>query len=32
MKNCMFGCPDDDLSLGEHFDYRCKGNPDIEKE
>jgi len=30
VNHCMFGCPPDDLGIGDHWDKKCKGNPENE--
>ena len=32
VKHCMFHCPPDDLELGDHWDLKCKGNPEVKEE
>lgn len=28
VENCMFKCPPDNLELIEHWEQKCKGNPE----
>lgn len=29
MKNCMFNCVSDDLELPDHWESKCRGNPEV---
>ena len=29
MKDCMFHCPPDNLDVGDHWEFKCKGNPEV---